>query len=125
MDWLCPPVCCGNAQSARRVEDEQEVNDLRWHGGVAQDEVGCAVRSGVERLAGVEGEDLVGSSSLELPLRHNQGGPGVGGGKGPLLPITDHAVSRQHLHDPLGEGAREQLHVQLAQGYGPVVLQFA
>ena len=40
-----------------------------------------------------------------------------------MLPIADHAVSREHLCDPLGEWAREQLHVQLAQGYGPVVLQ--
>ena len=45
-------------------------------------------------------------------------------GRAPLLPIADHAVSREHLRDPLGEGAREQLHVQLAQGYKPVLLQF-
>ena len=29
----------------------------------------------------------------------------------------------EHFRDALGEGAREQLHVQLAQGYGPVVVQ--
>ena len=43
--------------------------------------------------------------------------------KGPLLPIPDHSVSCEHFRDALGEGAREQLHVQLAQGYGPVVVQ--
>ena len=53
----------------------------------------------------------------------NRGGGGVGAGEGPLLPLADHAVLRQHLRDAPGEGAREQLHVQLAQGYGPVVVQ--
>ena len=71
----------------------------------------CSVRGGVEGLAGVEGEDVVGFPPLELPLRHEQGGPGVGAGEGPLPPVTDQAVSREHLRDPLGEGAREQLHV--------------
>ena len=122
--WLCQPVCCGDAQSGTLVEEEQEFNDLRRHGEVAQDEVECAVRGGVEGLAGVDREDVVGSSPLELPLRHEQGGGGVGAGEGPLLPIADHAVSREHLRDPLGEGAREELHVQLARGYGPVLIQF-
>ena len=81
------------------------------------------MRGGVGGLAGVEGEDLVGSSPLELPLRQEQGGPGVGAGDGPLLPVADHAMLREHLRDPLGEGAREQLHVQLAQGYGLLVFQ--
>ena len=53
----------------------------------------------------------------------NRGGPGVGGGEGPLLPVTDHPLSCEHLRDPLREGTCEQLHVQLAQGYGPVVVQ--
>ena len=53
----------------------------------------------------------------------HMGGPGLGTSEGPLLPVADHAVSREHLRDPLGEGACEQLHVQLAQGYGPLVVQ--
>ena len=81
------------------------------------------MRAGFEGLAGVEGEDVVEPSPLELPLRHVQGGDGIGAGEGPLLPIADLAVSREHLREPLGQGAREQLHVQLAQGYGPVVVQ--
>ena len=60
---------------------------------------------------------------LELPLRHEQRGAGVGAREGPLLPVADHPVPCEHLRDALGEGAREQLHVQLAQGYGPVVVQ--
>ena len=36
--------------------------------------------------------------------------------------MADHAVSCEHHCDSLGEGAREQLHVHLAQGYGPVVV---
>ena len=64
----------------------------------------------------------MGSPPLELPLRHEQREPGFGAGEGPLLPVADQAVSREHLLDPLGEGAREQLHVQLAKGYGPVVV---
>ena len=40
-----------------------------------------------------------------------------------MLPVTDHTVPCEHFPDALGEGAREQLHVQLAQGYGPVVVQ--
>ena len=117
-------MCCGDAQCGRRVEEEQEVNDLRRHGEVPQDEVECSAQGGVEGLAGVEGEEVGGSSLLELLLRHEHGGPGVGAGEGPLLPIADHTVSREHLRDPLGEGAREQLHVQFAQGYAPVVLLF-
>ena len=65
----------------------------------------CAVPGGVEGLGNVEGEDVVGSSLLEPPLRHEQGGAGVGAGEGLLLPIADHAVSREHLRDVLGEGA--------------------
>ena len=121
---LCQPVCGGDAQSGGRVEEKQQVNDLRRHGEVAQDEVECAVRGGVKGLAGVKGEDVVGFPPLELPLRHEQGGGGVGAREGPLLPNAGHAVLREHLRDPLREGAREQLHVQLAQGYGPVVVQF-
>ena len=81
------------------------------------------MRGGVEGLAGVEGEDVVGPSLLELPLRHEQGGGGVGAGESPLVPVADHSVLCEHFRDALGEGAREQLHVQLAQGYGPVVVQ--
>ena len=44
-------------------------------------------------------------------------------GGGALLPVADHSVPCEHLRDALGEGAREQLCVQLAQGYGPVVVQ--
>ena len=40
-----------------------------------------------------------------------------------MLPVADHAVPHEHLHDPLGEEACEQLHIQLAQGYGLVVVQ--
>ena len=47
-----------DAQPGARVEEEQEVDDLRRHGEVAQDEVEGAVRGGVEGLAGVEGEDV-------------------------------------------------------------------
>ena len=81
------------------------------------------MRGGVEGLAGVEGEDVVGPSPLEPPLRHEQGRAGVGAGEGHLLPVADHSVSCEHFRDALGEGAREQLHVQLAQGYGSVVVQ--
>ena len=42
---------------------------------------------------------------------------------GPLLPVTDHAVLREHLRYSLSEGVCEQLYVQLTQGYGPVVAQ--
>ena len=72
------------------------------------------MRGGVEGLAGVEGEDVVGPPPLELPLRHEQGRGGVGAGEGPLLPVADHSVPCEHFHDALGEGPREQLHVQLA-----------
>ena len=65
------------------MEEEQEVNDLRRHEEVAQDEVECAVRGGVEGLAGVEGEDVVGSSQLKLPLGHEQGGPVLEPGRAP------------------------------------------
>ena len=81
------------------------------------------MRGGVECLAGVEGEDAFWLSPLELPLRHEQGEPGVGGGEGPPPRIADQAVSREHLRDPPGEGATKQLHVQLAQGYRLVVVQ--
>ena len=60
---------------------------------------------------------------LELPLRHEQWGACVGAREGPLLPGADHSVPCEHFRDALGEGAREQLPVQLAQGYGPVVVQ--
>ena len=53
----------------------------------------------------------------------NRGGGGIRAGQGPLLPVADHAVSRDNLRDALGKAAREQLHVQLAQGYGLVVVQ--
>ena len=53
---------------------------------MAQDEVEGAVRGGVEGLAGVEGEDVVGPSTLELSLRHEQGRAGFRAGEGPLLP---------------------------------------
>ena len=74
MDGPCQPVRGDDAQPGTRVEEEQEVNVLRWHGEVAQNEVEGAVRGGVEGLAGVKGENLVGPSPLELPLCHEQGG---------------------------------------------------
>ena len=116
-------TACGLAVSAcvpwrcavgLRCGGRQEVNDLRRQGEVEQDEVECAVRGAVEGLAGVEGEDIVGPSPLELPLRHEQEGRGIGAREGLLLPIANHAASREHLRDALGAGAREQLHVQLA-----------
>ena len=67
-------MCCDDAQPGARVEEEQEVNDVRRHEEVAQDEVEGAVWGGVEGLAGVKGEDVVGPSPLELPLRHEQRG---------------------------------------------------
>ena len=82
------------------------------------------MRGGVESLVGVEGEDVVKPSPLELPLRHEQGRAGVGAGEGPLLPVADHSVPCEQFRDAHVEGAREQLHVQLAQGYGSVVAQF-
>ena len=66
------PVRGGDAQPGARVEEEQEVDDLRRHREVAQDEVEGAVRGGVEGPAGVEGENVVEPSTLELPLRHEQ-----------------------------------------------------
>ena len=60
VDRLRWPVCGDDAQPGARVEKEQEVDDLRRHGEVAQDEVEGAVRGSVEGLAGVEGENLVG-----------------------------------------------------------------
>ena len=62
------------------------------------------MQGGVEGLAGVEGEDVVGPSPLELPLHHEQGTAGVGAGEGPLLPMADHSVPSEHLRDPLAEG---------------------
>ena len=76
MKWLCQPVRGDDAQLGARVEEEQEVNDLRRHGEVAQDEVERAVQGGVKGLAGVKGEDVVGPSPLELSLRPEQGGGG-------------------------------------------------
>ena len=116
-------MCCDDAQPGARVEEEPEVNDVRRHGEVAQDELEGAVWGGVEGLAGVEGEVVVGPSPLELPVRHEQRGACVGSREGPLLPVADHSVPCEHFRDALGEGAREQLHVQLAQNYGPVVVQ--
>ena len=58
VDW---PVCGDDAQPGAGVEEEQEVDDLQRHGEVAQDEVEGAVRGGVEGLAGVEGENVVGA----------------------------------------------------------------
>ena len=81
------------------------------------------MRGGVEGLAGIEGENVVGPSPLELPLRPAHWGACVGASEGPLLPVADHSVPCEHFRDALGEGAREQLHVQLAKGYGPVVVQ--
>ena len=95
------------------MEEEQESNDLQRHRQVAQDERECDARGGVEYLAAVEGEDVVGSSPLELPLRHEQGGGGV-----------RTTVSHDDLRDLLGEEARERLHVQLTQGHALVVVRF-
>ena len=74
VDWLCQPVRGDDAQPGARVEEEQEVNDLGWHGEVAQDEVDCAMRGGLEGFADVKGEDVVGPPPLELPLQYDQGG---------------------------------------------------
>ena len=68
-------------------------------------------------------KNVVEPSPLELPLRHEQWGSCVGAREGPLLPVADHSVPCEHFRDALADGAREQLHVQLAQGYGPVVVQ--
>ena len=103
-----------DGQPGARVEEEQEVDDLWWHGEDGQDEVEGAVRGGVEDLAGAEGKDVAGPSPLELPLRHEQGGAGVGARSGPLLPVADHSVPCEPFRDALGEGVFEQLHVQLA-----------
>ena len=81
----------------------------------------CGVAS--KALRASKGENVVGPSPLELPLRHEQWGACVGAREVPLLPVADHSVPFEHLSDALGEGAREQLHVQLAQGYWPVVVQ--
>ena len=81
------------------------------------------MQGGIEGFAGVGGEAVVGPSPLELQLRHEQGRPNVAAGEGPLLPVADHSVPCEHYRDALAEGAREQLHVQLAQVYGPVVIQ--
>ena len=112
MDWLCQPARRGDAQSGRCMEEEEEVNDLRRNGEVAQDEVECAMLGCVEGLAGVEGEGVVGPSPHEMPLRHEQGEASFADGEGLLLSIADHAVSREHLRDPPGDGTGEQLHVQ-------------
>ena len=103
-----------DAQPGAPVEEEQKLDDLWRHGEVAQDEVGGAMRGGVEGLAGVEGENVVGPSPLELPLRHEHWGVCVGAREGPLLPVADHTVLCKHFRDALGAGAREHLHVQLA-----------
>ena len=105
VDGLRQPVRGDDAQPGACLEVEQEVDDLRRHGEVAQDEVEGAVRGGVEGLAGVEGVDVVGLSPLELPLRHEQARAGVGAGEGLLLPVADHAVPCEHLRDALGEGS--------------------
>ena len=76
-------MCCDDAQPGARVEEEQEVDDVRRHGEVAQDEVEGAVWGGVEGLAGVKGEDVVGPSPLELPLRQISGGPVLEPGRAP------------------------------------------
>ena len=90
VDRLCQPVRGDDAQPGARVEERQEVDDLRRHGEVALDELEGAVRGGVVGLVGVEGEDVVGPSPLKLPLRHEQGRAGVGAGEGPLSPVADH-----------------------------------
>ena len=53
----------------------------------------------------------------------NSGGPVLEPGRAPCCQSLTTPVPCEHLRDALGEGAREQLHVQLAQGYGPVVVQ--
>ena len=124
-------TACGLAVSVRvrwrraawPVEGRQEAKYRRRHEEVAQDEMDGSLRGGVEGLAGVEGEDIVGLPPLELPLRHERGGSGVGAGEGLLLPAADRARLCEPLCGPLGERAGEQLHVLLAQGYGLVVVQ--
>ena len=105
------------------MEEQREVNDSGWHKEVTQDKMECPVRGGVEGFAGAGGEDVVWLAPLELPLRHEQGGGGVGAGEGPLLPVADNAVSREHLRDPLGERARKQLQAQVTHGYGSGVIK--
>ena len=107
VDGLCHPVRGDDAQPGTCVEEQQEVDDLRRHGKVAQDEVEGAVRGGVEGVAGVDGEGVVRPAPLELPLRHDQGWAGVGGEEGPLLPVADDSVPFEHLRDALVEVARE------------------
>ena len=118
VDWLCQPVRGDNAQPDRHVEEQQEVTDLRRQREVAQDEVESSVRGGVEGLPGVEGEDVVASFPLELPLRHEQGGGGIGAGEGPLLPMANHAVSRELLRDALGEGVMSSF---MSRGPGALI----
>ena len=60
-------MCGDDAQPGARVEEEQEVDDLRRHGEVAQDEVEGAVRGGLEGLAGVEGENVVLAAAAAAP----------------------------------------------------------
>ena len=58
-------MCCDDAQPGARVEEEQEVDDVRRHGEVAQDEVAGAVRGGVEGLAGAGVTDVGGIGTLK------------------------------------------------------------
>ena len=51
----------------------------------------------VEGLEGVKAEDVVGPSLLQLSLRHERGVAGIGAAEGPLLPVAEHTVSRNHL----------------------------
>ena len=76
-------MCGGNGQPGFRVEEKREVNDRRRRREVAQDEMQRAVRGSVKGLAGAEGEDIVGLPQLELPLRHEQGGPVLEPGRAP------------------------------------------
>ena len=44
-------------------------------------------------------------------------------GRAPCCRSLTRPCRLSNLRDPLGEGTREQLHDQLTQGYGPVVVQ--
>ena len=53
------------------------------------------------------------------------GGASVGAVECPLLPVADQAIAREYLCVALGEVACEQFHIQLAQGYGAVVVKLS
>ena len=78
VEALRQPVRGDDAQPGVCVEDEQEVDDLRRHGEVAQDDVAGAVQGGVEGLAGVEG-----LPRWSCHYAINRGGPVLEPGRAP------------------------------------------